>query len=162
MAARDWGATGSLPMISRAKFFGNPSRIQGRLSPDGNWLSWIAPLDRVLNVWVASATDPSKSRPLTAEKARPIRQHFCRPDSAMILFLNDKGGDENDLLYRVDVATGTVRLLTPFENTRVSYWATSHLVKDRMLVGLNNRDARWNDVYSLALATGELSSGHEE
>jgi hypothetical protein len=33
------------PLIPRERFFGNPSRAQGRLSPDGNWLSWIAPRD---------------------------------------------------------------------------------------------------------------------
>jgi hypothetical protein len=145
------------PLIARAKFFGNPSQVQGRLSPDGNWLSWIAPRDDVLNVWVAPASDPSKARPVTAEKTRPIRQHFWAPDSSMILFINDKGGDENYLLYSVDVATGAQRALTPFDNTRVGYWAISRHVKDRILVGLNNRDRRWNDVYSLDLASGQLA-----
>ena len=37
----------------------------------------------------------------------------------MILFINDKGGDENFLLYGVDIATGEQRTLTPFEKTRV-------------------------------------------
>ena len=36
-----------------------------------------------------------------------------------MLFINDKGGDENFLLYGVDIATGTERSLTPFEKTRV-------------------------------------------
>ena len=33
----------------------------------------------------------------------------------------------------------------------------SRVVKDRILVGLNNRDPRWHDVYSLDLATGKLT-----
>ena len=33
------------PLIERTKLFGNPSRSQGRISPDGKWLSWLAPRD---------------------------------------------------------------------------------------------------------------------
>ncbi|WP_044561753.1 S9 family peptidase [Azospirillum sp. B4] len=145
------------PLIERAKFFGNPSRTQGKLSPDGKWLSWIAPRDGVLNVWVAPASDPTQAKALTAEKARPIRQHFWSPDSKMILFINDKGGDENFVLYGVTVATGAQRTLTPQEKTRVDIVGTSHRIKDRILVGLNNRDPKWFDVYSLDLAKGALT-----
>jgi dipeptidyl aminopeptidase/acylaminoacyl peptidase len=150
-------AAPSAPLIERTKFFGNPSRIAGRLSPDGKWLAFIAPRDGMLNVWVAPAAEPDKARPLTAEKVRPIRAYYWSPDSRRILFVNDKGGDENFLLYGVDVATGTQSTLTPFEKTRVQVLNISRLVKDRILVGLNNRDPRWHDVYSLDLASGKLT-----
>ena len=144
-------------LIPRTAFFGNPTRTQGRLSPDGQWLSWIAPRDGVLNVWVAPASNPAQAKPLTNERIRPIPQHFWSPDSSMILFINDKGGDENYLLYGVDVRTGAERALTPFEKTRALIVGISSEVKDRILVGLNNRDARWHDVHSLDLKTGKLT-----
>ena len=145
------------PLIPRARFFGNPSRVQGRFSPDGNWLSWIAPRDGVLNLWIAPASDTSGARPLTAEKTRPIREHFWAPDSSMILFVNDKGGDENFVLYGVDVATGAERALTPFDKTVVRIVAIDRHVKDHVLIGLNNRDPRWHDVHRLDLASGKLA-----
>ena len=145
------------PLIERTKFFGNPSRTQGRISPDGKQLAFIAPRDGVLNIWVAPVADPSKARPLTAEKLRPIRAYYWAPDSASILFINDKGGDENFLLYGVDVATGAQKTLTPFEKTRAEILNVSHTIKDRILIGLNNRDPRWHDVYSLDLASGKLT-----
>ena len=145
------------PLIERTKFFGNPSRLAGRLSPDGKWLAFIAPRDGMLNIWVAPAAEPDKARPLTAEKTRPIRAYYWSPDSRRILFVNDKGGDENFLLYGVDVVAGTQSALTPFEKTRAEVLAVSRLVKDRILVGLNNRDPRWHDVHSLDLATGKLT-----
>jgi dipeptidyl aminopeptidase/acylaminoacyl peptidase len=157
LAAPALAQTPSVPLIERAKLFGNPSKTGGRLSPDGKWLAWIAPRDGVLNIWVAPVADPSAAKPLTAEKTRPIRSYYWSPDSKMILFVNDKGGDENFLLYGVDVATATQKSLTPFEKTRAEIINISHVVKDRILVGLNNRDARWHDVYSLDLATGKLS-----
>jgi dipeptidyl aminopeptidase/acylaminoacyl peptidase len=145
------------PLIERAKLFGNPSRAFGRLSPDGKWLAWIAPRDGVLNLWVAPIADPAHGRPLTDEKVRPIRQYFWAPDSGSLLYINDKGGDENYLLYGVDVRTGAQRTLTPFPKTRVEIVEVSNHVRDRILIGLNNRDPKWHDIYSLDLATGALT-----
>jgi dipeptidyl aminopeptidase/acylaminoacyl peptidase len=150
-------AAAAVPLIERSRLFGNPSKVGGRISPDGLWLSWIAPRDGVLNVWVAPVADPAQARPLTAEQQRPIRATFWSPDSKTVLYINDKGGDENFLLYGVDVASGTLKTYTPFEKTRVQIVAISNRVKDRILVGLNNRDPRWHDVHSLDLASGKLS-----
>ena len=150
-------AAAPVPLIERAKLFGNPSKTQARLSPDGKWLSWIAPSAGVLNIWVAPTADPAKARALTTEAKRPIRQHFWAPDSSQIMFVNDAGGDENFLLYSVDPATGTQRSLTPFTKTRVEVVGISSHVKDRVLIGVNNRDARWHDVHSLDLKTGKLT-----
>lgn len=146
-----------VPLIERAKLFGNPTRTGARISPDGQFLSWIAPRDGVLNVWVAPIGDLSKARPLTAETQRPIRLSFWAPDSKTVLFINDKGGDENYLLYGVDVASGAQKSYTPFEKTRARVVAISPLVKDRILVGVNNRDPRFHDVHSLDLASGRLT-----
>jgi dipeptidyl aminopeptidase/acylaminoacyl peptidase len=145
------------PLIERTKFFGNPEKTGGQISPDGKWLAWIAPRDGVRNVWVAPVNDPAAARPMTAEKSRPIAGYWWSPDSQQILFVTDKGGDENYLLYGVDVGSGVQKTLTPFEKTRAIVGGVSRLVKDRIIVGLNNRDPRWHDLHSLDLATGKLT-----
>lgn len=145
------------PLIERTKLFGNPTKSAGRISPDGKWLSWVAPRDGVMNVWVAPISNAAKARPMTAEKKRPVQGYFWAPDSNSILFVTDNGGDENFKVYGVDVATGTQTALTPFDKTRAQIVAVSRNVKDRILVGLNNRDPRWHDVHSLDLKTGALS-----
>ncbi len=156
-AAAAASALADVPLLPRAQLFGNPTRTAARISPDGQWLSWIAPRDGVLNVWVAPVSDPTQARALTAEKQRPIRNSFWSPDAKTVLFINDKGGDENFLLYGVNVATGAQTAYTPFEKTRVQIVQISPQVPGRILVGLNNRDPRWHDVHSLDLATGQLS-----
>ncbi|WP_324074628.1 MAG: S9 family peptidase [Erythrobacter sp.] len=144
------------PLIPRAALFGNPVRMQGLISPDGQWLSWIAPKDGVLNIWIAPAADPEAARAVTSATTRPIRQHFWAPDASAVMYIQDKGGDENFLLYRVDIASGAETTLTPFENTRVDLVGASSTIKDRLLLGLNNRDPQWHDVHMLDLATGAL------
>ena len=146
-----------VPLIERTKLFGNPVKANGQISPDGRWLSWTAPRDGVLNLWVAPVASPDSARPLTNERERPVRQYFWSPDSRKVLFIQDKGGDENFLLYGVDVATGRQVTYTPFKKTRATIVGISSRHKDRILVGLNNRDAKWHDVYSLNLATGKLT-----
>ena len=156
-AANSPGAAAAVPLIERAKFFGNPSKTGGRLSPDGRWLSWVAPRDGVLNLWVAPLNDPAAARALTNERGRPIRNSFWAPDSKTLLYVNDQGGDENFRLYGVDVASGALKSYTPFDKTVVRIIGISPKVKDRVLVGLNNRDPRFHDVHSLDLASGKLT-----
>ncbi|HVF37719.1 MAG TPA: S9 family peptidase [Sphingomicrobium sp.] len=146
-----------VPLIERSKLFGNPVKAAGRISPDGKWLSWTAPRDGVMNIWVAPADNVDAAKPLTNEKVRPVRQYFWSPDSKKILYIQDKGGDENFLLYAVDPASGAEVALTPFKNTRVQMMGASNRHKDRILVGLNNRDPKWHDVHLLNLKTGKLT-----
>ena len=146
-----------VPLIERTKLFGNPVKANASISPDGKWLSWTAPRDGVLNIWVAPVGRPDAAKPLTNDRERPVRQYFWSPDSKKVLFIQDKGGDENFLLYAVDVASGKQTTLTPFKKTRALIVGTSNRIKDRILVGLNNRDPKWHDVYSLNLGTGRLS-----
>lgn len=147
---------GQPKLIERKAFFGNPTRTGAQISPDGRWISFIAPRDGVLNVWVAPSNDLSAAKPLTNERVRPIRGASWSPDSSMLIFVNDKGGDENFLLYGVDVRTGAERNYTPFEKTVVRVVKASRDHPDRVLIGLNNRDPRWHDVHELNLKTGAL------
>jgi dipeptidyl aminopeptidase/acylaminoacyl peptidase len=146
----------AIPLIPREVLFGNPVRSGGKISPDGQWLSWMAPLDGVMNVWLAPYAAPEQARAMTRATERPIPQYFWSPDSTALLYVQDKAGDENFLLYRVDVATGKESCLTPFDDTRARIVGSSETIRDKLLVGLNNRDPMWHDVYLLDLTTGAL------
>ena len=144
-----------VPLIPRDDLYGNPTRAGGQISNDGKWLSWMAPHEGVMNVFIAPRDALDDARRMTSSTDRPIPQYFWAPDSSSLLYVQDKAGDENYLLYQVDVASGEERCLTPFEETRVRIVGSSDTIRDRILIGLNNRDARFHDVHSLDLATGE-------
>lgn len=146
-----------VPLIPREALFGNPTKSSGQISPDGKWLSWMAPWNGVLNVYIAPAGDPSAAKRITNITDRPPGAYFWAPDGKSVLYVQDKGGDENYLLYGVDVASGKETKLTPFDKTRVQVIGGSTIQKDRLLVGLNNRDARFHDVHLLDLNTGKLT-----
>ncbi len=142
-------------LIPREALFGNPERANVQLSPDGRYLSWVAPLDGTLNVWIAPADDLSAAKAVTRDTARGIRNYFWsyRPDT--LLYLRDSGGDEDFHLHAVDLASGESRDLTPFEKTTAQVVGVSDRHPDTILVGMNDRDPKWHDVYRVDLGSGE-------
>lgn len=92
-----------LPLIPRTVLFGNPDKTEPRLSPDGKWLSYLAPEKGVLNLWVAPLADPSKARALTHDSGRGVRGAEWAYDSQHVLYVQDDGGDENWRLFSVGV-----------------------------------------------------------
>jgi len=82
-------ALNTSPLIPRGDLFGNPTRAAGKISPDGQWLSWLAPKDGVLNIWMAPADNPDQAKAMTDATDRPIRQYFWSPDSQSLLYIQD-------------------------------------------------------------------------
>jgi hypothetical protein len=67
---------GQPELIPLEVLFGNPTRTQARLSPDGADLSWLAPSeDGVLNLWVQPVDRSAPPRQVTVDKVRGIRNH---------------------------------------------------------------------------------------
>jgi hypothetical protein len=69
-----------VPLIPRADLFGNPERTDVEISPDGRFLSWLAPVNGVLNVWVAPLDDLSLARAVTNDTNRGLRFHLWTYD----------------------------------------------------------------------------------
>ena len=145
------------PLIPRQLLFGNPDKASAQISPDGANISWLAPLDGVLNVWVAPADDPAAARPVTRDTGRGIRIYGWAYTAAHIIYLQDVGGDENWRLYAVQLASGEILDLTPLENIHAQIQEASPQHPGQLLVGLNDRDPQFHDLYRLDLTTGERS-----
>lgn len=144
------------PIIPRETLFGNPEKAQPLLSPDGGRLSYIAPADGVLNVWVGNVGGEDFV-PVTEDRGRGIRMHFWAEDGVHLLYLQDKDGDENWRIYAVEPETRKTRDLTPFDGVQAAILAQSKDFPDEILVMMNRRDPRLHDVYRLSVSTGELT-----
>jgi dipeptidyl aminopeptidase/acylaminoacyl peptidase len=143
------------PLIPRKAFFGNPDKIQPRLSPDGAHLAFLAPADGVLNVWVGPADDPDAARPVTHDTKRGIQAYGWAYTNRHILYIQDRDGDENWRIYSVELSNDRVQELTPVAGVQARIYKISHRLPSEILIGLNNRDARLHDVYRLNIETGE-------
>lgn len=148
-------------LIPRQLLFGNPSRTAPQLNADGTMLSFLAPRDGVMNLWVCPVGKIEEAKALTAEKTRPLRTYFWSANGRDLLYAQDTGGDENFRLYAVDARSGTTRQLTDFPKTRVLIYGQSWSRPDEIVIGLNQRDPRWHDAWLLQLKTGALTLLHE-
>jgi dipeptidyl aminopeptidase/acylaminoacyl peptidase len=157
--ASKWKPGTPVPMISRSVLFGNPERSQGRISPDGKSIAFTAPLDGVMNVWVAPVVGGGvkldQARAITRDGKRGIQQYFWAYSGDTILYIQDKGGDENWRVHAVSVATGAERDLTPTDNTQARVERVSREFPEQIVIGLNDRDPALHDLYRLNIQTGE-------
>lgn len=144
----------SIPLIPRQLLLGNPSRLSPEISPDGRMLAWRAPVDNVMNIWVAPIDALGEAKPITRLSGRPIVWHDWTPDGRWILFVRDANGDENYNIYSADPTTGDVRNLTPLPKVAAQLQLISPDMPGKILVGLNDRDARWHDIWQIDLETG--------
>jgi dipeptidyl aminopeptidase/acylaminoacyl peptidase len=153
-------------LIAREVLFGNPSRASPRLSPDGSMLSFLAPVDGVLNVWVAPVDDPEAARPVTHDTGRGIRIYHWAFTDRHVLYLRDEGERENARLYCVDVVSNHETALTPAValapdgsplhpvTARIQHMSPKY--PHDIVVGLNDRDAQYHDLYVVNIDTGEM------
>ena len=147
-------AFGANDLIPRRVIFGNPERTAPLINPDGTKLAFTAPVDGVMNLWVAPVNDLSEAKAVTNVKERPIQKFEWALNGTHLLYLQDQGGNENFHLYAVDLANGTTKDLTPYKSVRAEIIGKSYSRPDEVLVGLNNRDERWHDAWVINVVTG--------
>src|SRR5580704_14854336 len=136
-------------------FFKNPESRGYLLSPDGKTLSYLAPWESRMNIWVRP-TAGGEAKRVTSEKDRDIRDYFWKGND-FLLYEQDSKGDENFHLFRVSLKKGEVKDLTPFPKVRVNLVDDLEDISPTdILVEHNKRNAELFDAYRLNVATGEI------
>ena len=160
--------TYSTPLIDREILFGNPVIAGAQISPDGKWISFIKPLDGTMNIWVKPIDGAFEhALPITNDQTRPVSSYFWSRDSRYILYVQDKGGDENFHLYRVDPsAAGPDNIppahdLSDHDNVRAYIYHLPHGDHGSIYLGINDRDPAWHDCYKVDIQSGERTLLHE-
>ena len=151
------------PLLDREIFFGDPEIAGSQISPNGEYMTFRRPYQGVMNIWIKPLdADFDDARPLTADE-RPVSSYFWSQDSRYVLYVQDKGGDENFHVYAVDPnsdaeeATGVpaARNLTDFDDMRALLYSVPKAKPDTIFVGMNDRDPALHDVYSVSIESGE-------
>lgn len=142
-------------LIPRTVLFGNPEKAAPFIAPDGKRMSYLAPLNNVLNIWVGTPGQ-NDFRPITKDTDRGITRYFWSEDNRHILYLQDAGGNENWRLFSVDVESGITRDLTPFENVQTQILDHDKKFPNDLLLAMNRDNPELHDVYHLDLRTGDL------
>jgi dipeptidyl aminopeptidase/acylaminoacyl peptidase len=145
------------PLISRAALFGNPSRRGAAISPDGAHITFLAPLDGVMNVFIAPRGALDQATPLTQETKRGVPFYEWAKNSRHVLVGRDTDGDENYHIHAVDIKTGAARDLTPFEGVRAEVAKVSRQHPGAVVISHNARNPQFPDLVRVDIATGEAT-----
>lgn len=107
------------PLLPLEDFFRNSERTGYQLSPDGKYISYMAPYEDRLNVFVRAIgkTDEQALR-ITHETERSVAGYMWA-DNERLLYMKDTAGDENYQLYGVyyvtDLMNGPIQPLKESE-----------------------------------------------
>ncbi|MDD2861211.1 MAG: S9 family peptidase [Acidiphilium sp.] len=142
------------PLIPRAALFGNPSRRGAAISPDGRHITFLAPLDGVMNVFIAPRGALDQAKPLTHETKRGVPFYQWAQNSGHVLVGRDTDGDENFHVHAVDITTGHARDLTPHENVRAEIAKLSRRHPGDVILSHNARNPQFPDLYRVDITTG--------
>ena len=145
-------ASAEVATIPMRDFFKNPQEAGHQVSPNGTYVSWLAPYEHRLNVFVRPLKGGDVRR-VTSETARDIAGYFWKGER--ILYVKDFGGDENFHVVSVDLAGGDLKDLTPGGKVRAQI--VDGLIDDdrHVIVAHNRRDPTVFDVFRADVATGE-------
>jgi len=144
-----------LKLIPREILFGNPLKTGPKISPNGKIMSYIAPVNNVLNLWVSTIGE-NDDRPITFDTNRGILNYFWSQDNKHIFYLQDLNGDENWRLYSVNIETKEVKDLTPFENVQVQIIDHNKRFPNDIIIAMNKENEALHDVYHFNIQTNEF------
>ena len=143
------------PLLKVEDFFRNPEKTAFKLSPNGEYFSYMAPYETRLNVFIQKVGEEDAIR-ITSETERDIAGYIWGNNNR-ILFLKDTGGDENFQVYAVNIDGSDLIGLTVFEKVRTELIDELEDIEDEIIVGLNKRNPTVFDPYRLNIVTGELT-----
>jgi len=145
----------STKLIDRSLFFKDPNRAGVQISPDGKWISYLAPHKGVLNIWVADPKNLKNARPLTENTKRGVRGYIWAYTNHHIIYVDDSEGSEDWRIYRVDVTSGDKLTLASYKKVQARLMARSQNNPNEILIGLNQRRSDLHDVYRLNILDGK-------
>ncbi|QNK61542.1 S9 family peptidase [Pedobacter sp. PAMC26386] len=138
-------------------YFLKPQVSEFELSPNGEFISFRQKdTNGKRDLYVKNVKTGSVQKILT-EKKELIRQYFWVNNNRLI-YLQDKGGDENYHLFAVNKDGSAQKELTPFPKVKVS---DIHKIKDDanlLIITMNLTDPEIFEPYKLNIITGKIQN----
>lgn len=149
-------------ILDRELFFADAEISYGQISPDGQYFSFLKPINDIKNIWIKPVAGSfEEAYPITYDQTRSINDYSWSREGDYVLYKQDNGGNENFRIYATDPTSkatpekNSARDLTPIDGIRSYIYSTPKNTPNEIIIGLNDRDPELHDVYRLNLKTGE-------
>lgn len=137
-------------------YFKTPEAYSFQLSPDGKFISYLKRRETGERDLYLKETATQKETLLIKQDEDVIRGFFWANNNR-ILYMQDKGGDENHHVYGVDVTGENKSELTPFEGVKVNIIESLKEDEDHVIVQMNKDNPQQEEPYRLNINTGEVT-----
>ncbi|VDM61957.1 unnamed protein product [Angiostrongylus costaricensis] len=152
-----------ITIIPRKLLFSDPKYSVFSLSPNGRFLGYIAPDNNgVKNVFLRCISC-NHTRQVTFENRDDVLGYSWTAVPDLIVYHQDNNGDENTMLFKKNISEVAI-MMDPQKRTVISNCfgvkaiiLGNNLRDSRILVGLNDRNPTFHDVYSFDLLTDSMT-----
>ncbi len=141
-----------IPRIPARQLFASPFRKDYKISPDGEWVSFLELAGNRFDLSV-QRLGSEKTQRLTEFYSQEPQSYFWANDERLV-FMTDPIGDENWQMHGVSKYGGSVVKLTPDQGERAYLIDALENEPQIILVGMNARDAKVFDMYRLDVYSG--------
>jgi dipeptidyl aminopeptidase/acylaminoacyl peptidase len=143
-------------LIPRQVLFSDPDKATVKISPDGKRISYRAPHENSMSLWIAPVNDAKNFKAVLKPDAAPVINYEWAFTTKHVLYLKPAGTGVH--LFSLDLDKNESRDLTPFENVTARIEKLSPEIPEEAVISMNRRDARIFDLFRVNLLTGELKS----
>lgn len=140
---------------SVADYFARPKARSFQFSPDGTYLSYREKDENAKSHVYVKNTKTDEVTKVIEEKEELIRGYGWANNNRLI-YVMDKGGNEDYHLFAVDVDGANQKELTPFDGVKVNILNGLKEDKDHMIISMNKNNPQIFEPYKINIVTGEL------
>lgn len=145
---------------SVSDYFAKPASSSFQLSPEGTYMSYREKDENLKNhVYVKNIKTNEVKRVIT-EGEELVRGYGWANDNRLI-YIMDKGGNEDYHLFAVNIDGSNEKELTPYEGVKVNILESLKEDKDHMIISMNKNNAQVFDPYKINIVSGEIEQLYE-
>lgn len=145
---------------SVADYFAKPASSEFQLSPNGTYMSYREKDDNLKNHVYVKNIETNKVKRVITEGEELVRGYGWANENRLI-YVMDKGGNEDYHMFAVDVDGSNQKELTPYEGVKVEILALLKDDREHMLISMNKNNPQVFDPYKINIKNGELEQLYE-
>lgn len=136
-------------------YFARPKARSFSFSPNGTYLSYREKDENAKNHVYVKNLETDEVKRVIEEKEELIRGFGWANDERLV-YVMDKGGNEDYHLFAVNIDGTNQKELTPFEGVKVNILEGLKEDKDHMIISMNQNNPQIFEPYKINIVTGEL------
>ncbi|MBI1838448.1 MAG: S9 family peptidase [Flavobacteriia bacterium] len=137
-------------------YFAHPKQSSFKFSPDGKYISYTEKDEFGKTHVYVKNTSTNEIKRVIEEKNELIRDYDWVTNSKL-LYVQDKGGNENYHIFSINIDGTNAKELTPFDGVRVDILKFLKEQPNVIIIQMNKENPQVSEPYRINIETGEIT-----